>query len=306
MTREEIIAAVRKSADAIRAEGVTKLALFGSRVRGDNRPDSDIDVLIEIEPDASFSLLNLIDVEHIIEDATGLQAQATMRRSLPLQFAPTILSKCFGVRPTLADRIGHIAEAINNVRRILAGHTRASFANDLVVRLAVERLLEVISEASRFIPADLKAKEQTINWRGLADLGNWRRHAYHRTDAGLLWGMIENDLEPLEDFVNRISKEAKPRLFSTKRASRSCWLPCLSRRPLPPSASPTTMADVDGLRPHVAWRANALSSEWVQSGIQDWNSVRQRSASSGAVSSATSHSMKVRSPSTIGSRCMVP
>jgi predicted nucleotidyltransferase len=90
MTRDEIIAAIRKNADAIKAEGVTKLAIFGSRVRGDNRPDSDIDVLIEIEPDASFSLLNLIDVEHIIEDATGLQAQATMRRSLPPRIAQRI------------------------------------------------------------------------------------------------------------------------------------------------------------------------------------------------------------------------
>jgi uncharacterized protein len=90
MTREEIIAAIRKNADAIKAEGVTKLAIFGSRVRGDNRADSDIDVLIEVEPDASFSLLNLIGVEHIIEDATGLPAQASMRRSIPDRFAQRI------------------------------------------------------------------------------------------------------------------------------------------------------------------------------------------------------------------------
>lgn len=90
MTREEIISTIRKNAGAIKAEGVTGLAIFGSRVRGDNRPDSDIDVLVEVEPDASFSLLNLIGVEHIIEDATGLPAQATMRRSLPPRFAERI------------------------------------------------------------------------------------------------------------------------------------------------------------------------------------------------------------------------
>jgi uncharacterized protein with HEPN domain len=113
------------------------------------------------------------------------------------------------VQPTLANRIGHIAEAIGNLRLMLARHTRESFANDLVIRLAVERLFEVISEASRFIPSDLKAKEPNINWRGLADLGNWLRHAYHRTDADLLWAMVENDLEPLKNFVERISKESK-------------------------------------------------------------------------------------------------
>lgn len=90
MTREEIIAAIRSNAEAIRTEGVTKLALFGSRARGDNRPDSDVDVLIEVEPDTSFSLLNLIGVEQIIRDATGLQTQATMRRSVPPRFAERI------------------------------------------------------------------------------------------------------------------------------------------------------------------------------------------------------------------------
>jgi uncharacterized protein len=90
MTREEIIRAIRKNSEAIKAEGVTKLALFGSRARGDDHADSDIDVLIEVQPDASFSILNLIGVEHIIRDATGLETQATMRRSIPERFAKRI------------------------------------------------------------------------------------------------------------------------------------------------------------------------------------------------------------------------
>ncbi len=90
MTREEIVVAIRKNAEAIRAGGVTKLAIFGSRARGDNRADSDIDVLIEVGPDVTFSILDLIGVEHIIQDATGLPTQATMRRSMPSRFAERI------------------------------------------------------------------------------------------------------------------------------------------------------------------------------------------------------------------------
>ena len=108
MTRDEIIATIRKNAEAIKAEGVTKLAIFGSRVRGDNRADSDLDVLVEVAPDASFSILNLIGAQHIIEDATGLQAQATMRRSIPPRFAERIadyILEVSEVQPTAGERI---------------------------------------------------------------------------------------------------------------------------------------------------------------------------------------------------------
>jgi uncharacterized protein len=82
MNRDEIIAKLRETAPTLKAEGVSGLAIFGSRARGDQRAESDLDVLVEVQPDARFSMLNLIGVEHIIEEATGLRAQATMRRSL--------------------------------------------------------------------------------------------------------------------------------------------------------------------------------------------------------------------------------
>ncbi len=90
MSRDEIIAKLRASAAAIKAEGVTKLAIFGSRARGDERPDSDLDVLIEVAPDSSFSLLNLSGVALIVEETTGLPAQVTMRRSMEPRMAERI------------------------------------------------------------------------------------------------------------------------------------------------------------------------------------------------------------------------
>jgi predicted nucleotidyltransferase len=82
MTRDEIITKLRSTAPALRAEGVTKLALFGSCAREDARDDSDLDLLIDVDPDSKFSLLNLSGVGLIVEDATGLKAQVSMRRSL--------------------------------------------------------------------------------------------------------------------------------------------------------------------------------------------------------------------------------
>jgi len=90
MTRDEIIAKLKQAAPALRAEGVTGLAIFGSRARGNARDDSDLDVLIDVDPQAKFSLLDLVGVQHIVEDATGLEAQAEMRRSLEPRFAKRI------------------------------------------------------------------------------------------------------------------------------------------------------------------------------------------------------------------------
>jgi len=75
------------------------------------------------------------------------------------------------VQPTIAERIAHIDKAIDDIREALAKQTKASFTDNPMLRLAVERLLEIISEASRHIPLEMRAKEPNINWRRLADLG---------------------------------------------------------------------------------------------------------------------------------------
>lgn len=90
MPLDTIIARLRERADALRAEGVSKLFVFGSRARGDASPDSDLDVLIDTSQEAGLSLLDIIGVGHIIEDATGLTVQTTMRRSIAPAFAARI------------------------------------------------------------------------------------------------------------------------------------------------------------------------------------------------------------------------
>jgi predicted nucleotidyltransferase len=97
MTRTEVIERVRALESKLRAEGVAHLALFGSRARGDNRADSDIDLLVEVKPDFGFSILNLIGVEHIVGDDTGLPANAFMRRSLDADFERTVAKEAVAI-----------------------------------------------------------------------------------------------------------------------------------------------------------------------------------------------------------------
>src|SRR4029079_2078675 len=86
MPREELIAALRSLRPVFERDGVTRMALFGSRARRDNRPHSDAELAIEVDESRKFSLLDLIGVEHAIEDSIGIQANIVMRRSLRPEF----------------------------------------------------------------------------------------------------------------------------------------------------------------------------------------------------------------------------
>jgi uncharacterized protein with HEPN domain len=59
-----------------------------------------------------------------------------------------------------------------------AGFDRASFKQDTKTMYAVTRCLEIISEASRRLPEDLKARHPAIGWKQMAGAGNVYRHDY--------------------------------------------------------------------------------------------------------------------------------
>src|SRR5436190_23842315 len=86
IAREALLAGLRSLRPELEREGVTGLVLFGSRARGDNRLDSDIDLMIEVEAGRKFSLLDLVGVAHHVEDNFGLPANIFMRRSLDRDF----------------------------------------------------------------------------------------------------------------------------------------------------------------------------------------------------------------------------
>ena len=90
MNKDVLIRRLASLKPELNAEGVSHLALFGSRARGDHSSQSDIDLLLEVEPASRFSILNLVGVEQIVEREMGMTANVFMRRSLDREFKASI------------------------------------------------------------------------------------------------------------------------------------------------------------------------------------------------------------------------
>ncbi len=82
MGEDEILDRLRQSELALRERGVAHAALFGSRARDEERPDSDIDILVEIAPDARLGLFQYVGIVQYIEAMFSVPADVANREGL--------------------------------------------------------------------------------------------------------------------------------------------------------------------------------------------------------------------------------
>jgi uncharacterized protein len=82
MTRAEAITQLRTHADAVRALGATSLYLFGSTVRDEAQPGSDLDLFVEYGGNRTFSLIDLVGIKLFLEANLGITVDLTTRDGL--------------------------------------------------------------------------------------------------------------------------------------------------------------------------------------------------------------------------------
>jgi predicted nucleotidyltransferase len=88
MDNQEILARLRENETVLRARGVAHAALFASRARGDSRPDSDIDIMIEIAPQAPVGLFEYVAITQYLADLLPIQVDVANRSELKALVRP--------------------------------------------------------------------------------------------------------------------------------------------------------------------------------------------------------------------------
>ncbi len=88
-------------------------------------------------------------------------------------------------------------------QRFAQGYDHESFSADTLRVYAVTRCLEIISEASRRLSDELKARHHGIAWKQMAGAGNVYRHDYEDVAARRVWETVRRDLPSLRAAIEQ-------------------------------------------------------------------------------------------------------
>jgi uncharacterized protein with HEPN domain len=104
------------------------------------------------------------------------------------------------VSTVIDEMLDHIDYILGKVGHLSAAELQA----DRDTRQSVERSLEIISEASRHIPEELKKTRSEIPWPQVADFGNVLRHTYFAVNTNVVWRIAVGDLPTLRVALNAL------------------------------------------------------------------------------------------------------
>lgn len=102
-----------------------------------------------------------------------------------------------------------ILECIEKINSYVRNAIFEDFERDSRTIDAVVRNLEIIGEASKYIPKEVKEKYGDIDWKGIVGLRNRIIHEYFGVDLEIIWRIVKKDVPILKEQIKQILGEEK-------------------------------------------------------------------------------------------------
>ena len=97
-----------------------------------------------------------------------------------------------------------ILESVDLIEKYVAGMNFDGFHKDRKTIDAVVRNFEIIGEASKFIPEEVKNKNSKIDWKGILGLRNRIAHEYFGISAEIVWEIIKKELPIFKEQIKKV------------------------------------------------------------------------------------------------------
>jgi len=198
--REEIVLALNAKFPVMRRLfGVKKIGIFGSLARGEDRPDSDVD--IEVEFDTGMDTYsNYIGLAQYLEELLGRKVDLVLSRVLASYLRPE-LGAMYSAISRYRVYLGQILDEIAFLSHRTRGVSSHDFQKDETLRRAVARSLEIIGESAARVSEQTRKDTPKVPWRELAGLRSHLVHPYFTMDWGIVWNVLNVYLPTVEPLV---------------------------------------------------------------------------------------------------------
>lgn len=101
--------------------------------------------------------------------------------------------------PSQLDFLKHIWSECDYLLRMSRGKHREDLLDDETNSRAIVRSLEIIGEASKKVPDEVRADHPNVNWREMAGMRDVLIHNYFGVDYDIVWDVLQNDIPELHD-----------------------------------------------------------------------------------------------------------